>query len=213
MGYITEAAALGEAAADEALNDPAAAVAVYEGLIQDKPMNLDEVYMRLGLAAHLAHDRNKAADAFGHVYYEFALSERAAEAGVQLAQLELPPAPSGSDRYKLEVGRAERLYAVKQYGPARAAFDALKPRAADQDSALIQLRLAECDYFLKRTRIAKDALSSFDAGPRRAEALYYYAAAARDSGDPATYLRTVRRIVDDFPTEAWAEESLNSLGS
>src|SRR6478735_652318 len=123
VGYLAEAAALGEAGADEALNDPAAAVAVYERLIQDKPMNLDEVYMRLGLAAHLAHDRNKAADAFGHVYYEFALSERAAEAGVQLAQLELPPAPSGSDRYKLEVGRAERLYAVKQYGPARAAFD------------------------------------------------------------------------------------------
>jgi len=213
VGYITEAAALGEAAADEALNDPAAAVAVYERLIQDKPMNLDEVYMRLGLAAHLAHDRNKAADAFGHVYYEFALSDRAAEAGVQLAQLELPPAPSGSDRYKLEVGRAERLYAVKQYGPARAAFDALKPRAADEDRALIQLRLAECDYFLKRTRIAKDVLSSFDAGPRRAEALYYYAVAARDSGDPATYLRTVRRIADEFPTETWAEESLNSLGS
>jgi peptidoglycan lytic transglycosylase len=213
VGYIAEAAALGEAAADEALNDPAAAVAVYERLIQDKPMNLDEVYMRLGLAAHLAHDRNRAADAFGHVYYEFALSERAAEAGVQLAQLELPPAPSGSDRYKLEVGRAERLYAVKQYGPARAAFDALKPRAADEDRMLIQLRLAECDYFVKRTRIAKDALSSFDAGPRRAEALYYYAVAARDSGDPATYLRTIRRIVDDFPTEAWAEEALNSLGS
>src|SRR5262245_24596251 len=68
VGYVAEAAALGEAAADEALNDPAAAVAVYERLIQDKPMNLDEVYMRLGLAAHLAHDRNKAADAFGHVY-------------------------------------------------------------------------------------------------------------------------------------------------
>jgi soluble lytic murein transglycosylase len=56
-------------------------------------------------------------------------------------------------------------------------------------------------------------LSSFDAGPRRAEALYYYAVAARDSADPATYLRTVRRIVDEFPTATWAEESLNSLGS
>jgi soluble lytic murein transglycosylase len=213
VGYIAEAAALGEAAADEALNDPAAAVVVYERLIQDKPMNLDEVYMRLGLAAHLAHDRNKAADAFGHVYYEFALSERAAEAGMQLAQLDLPPAPSGSDRYKLEVGRAERLYAVKQYAPARAAFDALKPRATDEDRALIQLRLAECDYFLKRTRAAKDVLSSFDAGPRRAEALYYFAVATRDLGDPATYLKTIHRIASEFPSEPWAEEALNSLAS
>ncbi len=118
-------------------------------------MNLDEVYMRLGLAAHLAHDRNKAADAFGHVYYEFALSERAADAGLELTRLELPPAPSGSERYKLELGRAERLFAVRQYVPARAAFDALKPRATDDDRALIQLRLAECDYRQKRPRLAK----------------------------------------------------------
>ena len=214
VGYIAEEAALGEAAADEALNDPAAAVAVYERLIQDKPMNLDEVYMRLGLAAHLAHDRNKAADAFGHVYYEFALSDRAAEAGQQLALLDLPPAPSGSERYQLEVGRAERLFAVKQYVPARAAFEALKSRATDEDRRLIQLRLAECDYFQKRTRLAKDALATLiDAAPRRAEALYYYAVAARDLGDQATYLRVTRRIVDEFPTEPFAEEALNALGS
>ena len=117
-------------------------------------MNLDEIYMRLGHAARLAHERNKAADAFGHVYYEFALSERAAEAGAELAKLELPPGPSGSDRYKLELGRAERLFAVKQYGAARAAFEALRPRAANSDRELIQLRLAECDYFLKRARMA-----------------------------------------------------------
>src|SRR5258708_40250689 len=103
-------------------------------------MNLDSVYMRLGLAAHLAHERNKAADAFGHVYYEFALSEHAADAGVQLGLLELAPAPSGSDRYKLELGRAERLFAVKQYVPARAAFEALKPSASEEDRRLLQLR-------------------------------------------------------------------------
>ena len=56
-------------------------------------------------------------------------------------------------------------------------------------------------------------MSSFDAGPRRAEALYFYAVASRDLGDPATYLRTVRRIVDEFPTETWAEEALNTLAS
>jgi len=61
-------------------------VTIYEQLIQTKPMNLDEVYMRLGLAAHAAHDRNKAADAFGRVYYEFALSEHASEAAMELAR-------------------------------------------------------------------------------------------------------------------------------
>jgi soluble lytic murein transglycosylase len=210
-GYITEAAALGEAAADEALNDPAAAVPIYEKLIQDKPMNPDEVYMRLGLAAHLAHDRNKAADAFGRVYYEFALSDRAADAGLELTRLELPPAPSGSERYKLELGRAERLFAVKQYVPARAAYEALKPRATDEDRPLILLRLAECDYRQKRQRLAKDALGSLLDGPRRGEALYYYAIASRDLGDLQTFFHTTRKIADEFPTDAWAEESLYAL--
>src|SRR5262249_8848162 len=170
VGYLTEAAALGEASADEALNDPAAAVAVYEKLLQDKPMNPDEIYMRLGLAAHLAHDRNKAADAFGRVYYEFSLSDRAADAGQQLKLLELQaaPAPSGSERYKLELGRAERLFAVKLYVPARTAYEALKATATDEDRPLIQLRLAECDYRQKRPRLGKDALAALiDSGPRR----------------------------------------------
>jgi soluble lytic murein transglycosylase len=210
-GYVTELAALGEAAADEALNDPAAAVPIYEKLIQDKPMNPDEVYMRLGLAAHLAHDRNKAADAFGRVYYEFALSDRAADAGLELTRLELPPAPSGSERYKLELGRAERLFAVKQYVPARAAYEALKPRATDEDRPLILLRLAECDYRQKRQRLAKDALGSLLEGPRQSETLYYYAIASRDLGDLQTFFRTTRKIADDFPTDSWAEEALYAL--
>lgn len=214
VGYLAEAAALGEASAHEALNDPAAAVAVYERLINDKPMNLVEVYMRLGLAARLAHERNKAAEAFGHVYYEFALSERAPDAGAQLALLNLQPAASGSARYKLELGRAERIFAVKQYAPARAAFEALRARAADEDKDLIQLRLAECDFFLKRVRSARDSLRALTDRPsRKAEALYYYALAARDLGDTSTYLRISRRIVDEFPTEGWVEETLNALAS
>src|SRR5262245_27089334 len=212
VGYLTELAALGEADADEALNDPAAAVAVYEKLLQDKPMYPDTVYMRLGLAAHLAHDRNKAADAFGRVYYEFALSEHASDAGLELTQLVLPPAPPGSDRYKLELGRAERLFRARLYVPARAAYEALKPSAADEDRALIQLRLAECDFRQKRPRLGKDALASLiDGGPKRSEALYYYAVASRDSGDLQTFFKTARRIADEFPTESWAEEALFAL--
>ena len=52
-----------------------------------------------------------------------------------------------------------------------------------------------------------------DSGPRRAEALYFYAVSARDLGDVTTYVRTTRRVVDEFPTETWAEEALNALAS
>jgi peptidoglycan lytic transglycosylase len=214
VGYLTEAAALGEAAARETLNDADGAVSVYEHLVKNKPMNLDGIYMRLGHAARLAHERNKAADAFAHVYYEFALSDHAAEAGAELALLDLQPGPAGSERYKLELGRAERLFAVKQYGQARAAFEALRPRAANNDRELIQLRLAECDYYQKRARDAHDHLTPLvDAGSRRGEALYFYAVSARDLGDVTTYVRTTRRVVNEFPSEPWAEEALNTLAS
>jgi soluble lytic murein transglycosylase len=43
--------------------------------------------------------------------------------------------------------------------------------------------------------------------------LYFYALASRDLGDPVTYLRMTRRIVEEFPTESWAEDALNSLAS
>ena len=214
VGYLSEAAALGEAAAHEALDDPASAIAVYEGLIDQRPMRLDQVYMRLGLAARLAHQRNKAADAFGHVYYEFALSEHTADAAAQLALLDVPPATSGGARYKLELGRAERIFGTKDYAAARAAFEALRPRATEDDRPLIRLRLAECDLFLKRARIARDSLWALIDDPQRgAEAYYYYALAARDLGDAATYLRISKYVVEHFPTSSWAEEALNGLAT
>jgi soluble lytic murein transglycosylase len=214
VGYLSEAAALGEAAALEAADDHAAAVLVYESLLEGKPFKPDEIYMRLGLAAHLARDRNKSADAFGRVYYEFALSERAGEAGLELKKLGLEVAASGSPRYKLDLGRAERLFGARLYPAAREAFESLAARATDQDRPLIELRLAECDFYLRRFRSARDGVRPFaDRGPRRAEAMYFYAVATRDSGDAETFLRVARRVADEFPTEPWAEEALNSLAS
>jgi len=66
----------------------------------------------------------------------------------------LEPITAGSERFKLELGRAARLFGAKQYVPARAAFEMLAPMAAGDDRELVRLRLAECDYFQKRTRNA-----------------------------------------------------------
>lgn len=214
FGYLSEAAGLGVARAYEAQDDYAAAVAVYEELLQDKVIAPDEVYMQLGFAARKAHERNKAADAFGRVYYEFALSDRASEAGAQLALLNLAPAASGSPRYQLDLGRAERLYGAKQYDEARDAYQSLRPRTTDDDRSLIQLRLAETDYYLKRARSAREALRPLiEAGPRQAEALYHFALASRAVGDVATYLRVSRRAIDQFPHATWSDASLNALAS
>jgi soluble lytic murein transglycosylase len=48
---------------------------------------------------------------------------------------------------------------------------------------------------------------------RQGEALFFYAIASRDVGDHAEYLRVVRRLVDEFPAQSWAEEALNNLAT
>jgi soluble lytic murein transglycosylase len=212
IGYLGQAAKINEAAVHEALQDPGAAVVLYEQLANERLMHPDEVFMRMGLAEHLIHERNKAADAFARVYYEYALSDRAKDAALELEKLGLDPAPSGSARYKLDLGRAERLFGVRDYADARTAFEALRSRATDEDRGRILLRLAACDYFQKRYRNAVDRLKPLmDAGPLRSEAMYYYAAASKGLQDTNTYLQVARQVADQFPTESWAEEALNSI--
>jgi soluble lytic murein transglycosylase len=149
------------------------------------------------------------------VYYEFALSESAQAAGTELALM--PPLQAlapGTQRLKLELGRAERLFGAKQYAVARRAFEALRSVATGDDRELVNLRVAECDYFLKRIREARDGVRPYtERASRQGEALYFYAIASRDLGSDADYLRTLRRIVDDFPEQTWAEDALNNLAT
>jgi soluble lytic murein transglycosylase len=213
VGYLSEAAALGEAEADEAVRDFGAAVSIYERLLKGRPAAIEEITLRLGRALKNRGDLEKAAEAFVRVYYEYALSEPAPAAGTELALLpNLETIAPKNQRYRLELGRTERLFATRQYTPARANFEALRPVASGDDRELIQLRLAECDYFLKRQRLAREALRPFiERASRQGEALYFYAIASRDLGEISEFQRTVRRIVDEFPTQSWAEEALNSL--
>src|SRR5262249_20894407 len=48
---------------------------------------------------------------------------------------------------------------------------------------------------------------------RQGEALFFYAVASRDLGDRDEYLRTIRRLVQDFADQSWAEEGLNNLAT
>jgi soluble lytic murein transglycosylase len=215
IGYLAEAAALGEAEAHEALGDPDDAVKIYERLLKGRLSNVEDVYMRLGRAARAANDGTKAAEAFAHVFYEFPLGENAAIAGAELNTLTgLQPLTPGSQRYKVELGRAERLFGSKQYADARSGFLALKDIASGDDRELIQLRIAECDYFTKRTRGARDTLKTLASKvSRKGEALFFYALASRDAGDTDTFVATLERIETEFPEQTWAEDALNNLGT
>jgi soluble lytic murein transglycosylase len=214
VGYLVEAAALREAECDETLGDQAAAMQVYERLSKTKTTAPDEVLMRFGRAAKAAGDPEKATEAYSHLVYEFPFSDLAPLASGELEGLPIAPIAAGTNRYKLELGRAERLFGAKRYAQARAAFEGLRQAARDDDREIVQLRLAECDYFLKRARNARDGVTPYlDKGARQGEALFFYAVATRELGGRDEYLRIVRRLVEEFPTQSWAEEALNNLAT
>jgi len=213
VGYLSEAAALGEAEADETLRDFGAAVSMYERLLKGRPSAIEDITLRLGRALKYRGDTEKAAETFVRVYYEYALTDAAIAAGTELALMpNIEMIAPKNQRYRLELGRAERLFATRQYTPARSSFEALRAVATGDDRELIQLRLAECDYYLKRQRLAREALRPFtERAARQGEALYFYALASRDLNEIGEFQRTVLKIVDEFPTQSWAEDALNSL--
>ena len=214
LGYLTEAAALREADADEALGDPAAALQIYDRLAKEKTTTPDEVLMRLGRLAKAAGNPDKATEAFSRIVYEFPFSDLAPTASDELTNLPIGPIAAGTNRYKLELGRAERLFGAKRYTQAKPAFDTLRSAAQGDDRELVNLRLAECDYFLKHARSARDGVRPYiDKASRQGEALFFYAVATRELGDQDEYLRVVRRLADEFASQSWAEEALNNLAT
>jgi soluble lytic murein transglycosylase len=214
VGYIAEAAALREAESNEAVADHAAAIQIYERLLKGKLTAPDDVLMRLGRAASAAGNKEKAADSYARVVYEFPFSDLAVAASAELERLPIAPVAPGSNRYRLELGRAERLFAAKRYTQARSAFEPLRSLAQGDDLELVNLRLAECDYFLKRPRNARDGVRPYiEKASRQGEALFFYAVASRELGDSTEYQRIVRRLADEFTTQSWAEEALNNLAT
>jgi soluble lytic murein transglycosylase len=215
VGYLMEAAALREAECDEVLGDQAAALAIYERLSATKTTAPDDVLIRVGRAAKATGDLEKAKAAFARVYYEFPFSDLSSVAGAEIDWFYLgQPIAAGSNRYKLELGRAERLFGGKKYAQARTAFEGLRSAAQGDDRELVNLRLAESDYFLKRPRNARDGLRPYlDRASRQAEALFFHAVSVRELGQHDEYLKTVRYIVANFPSQSWVEEALNNLAT
>jgi len=215
VGYLVEAAAVKEAECDEALGDQSGAAAIYERLSAAKTTAPDDVLMRLGRTAKASGDAEKASRAFARVYYEFPLSDLSSLASAELDALpNVQPIAPGNNRYKLELGRAERLFASKRYAQARTGFEGVRNAAQGDDRELASLRIAECDYLLKRPRNARDEVRPFvDHASRKAEALFFYAVSVRELGDHGEYLKTIRQLVDEFPAQSWAEEALNNLAT
>ncbi len=229
VGYLQEAVAAGEAESLLELGDAGSAAAIYERLSRARPLALDQVLLQLGRASEASGDSVRAAEAYARTYSEFPLNDLARDAKARLDALpEVQPIAPGNERFALELGRAQRLFAARQYAPAKSAFEGLRLATVqtgpagpagndarnDQDRELIDLRIAQSEYYLKRYRPAHDGLAPYiSRGSHRAEALYFSALASRSLGDNGGYLSQVRQVVDTYPDSAWAQEALNHLAS
>ncbi len=214
-GYLREATAVGEAEALEANGDHKQAADIYQRLSKGRPLSMEDMLMRLGREADAAGDEARAAEAYLRVYYEFPLSEVAPLAKARLDSYpNLQAAGAGTQRFDLELGRAQRLFGARMYAPAKSAFEVLRPSADGDDRDLIDVRVAASDFYLKRYRQARDGAAKFtDKGAHRAEALFIHAVSSRALGDTTTYLKNIRLIIEKYPDANWAEEALSNLAT
>ena len=210
-GYVAVAAALAGGEAAEAAGEYAAALALYESLADDKASVNEDVLMRVGRTALAAGDRKKAANAYSRVYYEYALTDAASTAAEQLATLQDHIVRTG---YKADLARASMLFGARRYSDARAAYQSLLAEASGDDLEVVELRVAETDFFLKRYETARARLEPhLDRASRKAEARFFYLSALRELGRDDQYIERTRALVDEFPDSSWSEEALNNLGT
>ena len=211
QGHLPVAAALASGEAAEGAADYGAALVIYESLAKEKAGVDHDLLLRIGRTALAAGDRKKAADAFRRIHYEFPLSDAAPEADGQLASLAdivEPPA------VKEELSRASMLFGAGRYTDARAAYEEVLPKTSGDDREVAALRIAECDFFLRRYRAALDGLQPhLERASRKAEARFFYLSSLRDSGRHDESIAMTRELVRDFPDSSWSEEALNNLGT
>jgi soluble lytic murein transglycosylase len=209
-GYLSVAAIIGKAEAAELRADHTGAADLYEKLSTHKSVAPDEVLTRLARAARAAGDRKRAADAFQRVYYEFPLSDAASNARDALGSLQ----EFVVRNTQRDLGRALILFGAKRYGEARSALQDLQRQVTGDDREVVDLRIAESDYFLKRYPAARDGVQPYlEQASRKAEARFFYLSALRGLGLADQAVTLTHAMLVDFPDSTWSAEALNNLGT
>jgi len=213
-GFLAQAATLQLAEICTTQRDYTTAVALYDEALALKPEAPDEVLLRLARAASSAGDRPRALETYQTIYYDWPTSDAAAAAEDEMPVAALGPVTAGTPRFARELARAERLFSDRRYAEAREAFERLAAAATGDEAEVVQLRMAESDYFLRRYTRVRDDLSAFlDRSARRAEARFFYLMTTQRIGSRDQYIALTRALADEFPSSSWAEEALNNLAS
>jgi soluble lytic murein transglycosylase len=221
-GYLQEAAWMLMADAAAAAGQPAAALTALQSLA-DQPgtQSVAGIELKRGRAAIAAGDRATAIRALSRVYFDYPLAPEAAEAQTVLAGASAAAVRPTRESLAFFLGRAERLFAGRQYADARSAFDTLKLVAAGDDLDLATLRIAECDYYLKRYAASLTSLAARSRAAseksftdamlaRGAEAEYFVLGDMRELGDK-DYEARLQSYVDRGDDPIFAERALMDL--
>jgi soluble lytic murein transglycosylase len=210
QGYVGVAAALAAGEAAEAAGDHRAAFRIYARLAEDPKAVSDVVLARLGRTALATNDRKAAAEALQRAYYEFPLSDTAASMAPQLEALRDQVTPN----HQKDIGRAQVLFGAGRYDDAKSAFQSLQRVVSGDDKELVDLRVAECDFYLKAYFAAREGVRPYlDRASRRAEARFFFLSASRLLGARDEYIAQTEALVADFPDSSWSEEALNNLAT
>lgn len=178
------------------------------GLLPASPATAAD-WLLAAQVAERAGEKQRAAQAYQRVYYDFPASTEEAAAKAALAGLRAA-APAA-----LRLGRADRLAAAGRYSAARAEYRrlALRLRGLEREQAAV--RLGAADYHLNATPRAYRHLKSLAVKEPEAaaERLYHLAACARRLKKIAEFVELVERLGREHPGSRWQEEALFSAGN
>jgi soluble lytic murein transglycosylase len=204
-------------AAEAATNWPVAADAL-SSLVDLPSATLAQAVYRFAEASRQAGNIDAAVAAYGRVYFEYPLSDEAAQAAGELTRLSSDFRTLSAARASRELARAHALFTARRHVDARKAYDLARPHLAAKDRDVVALRLAQLEYHQKRLPAARAALHAFLEKPGVAQTLkdeaeYFALSTMREQGRHAEYVAAVRAFVERTPEPAWAEAALNDLGT
>ena len=216
LGRLNEAALWLAADGAEEARDWPAAIRALQALTGSTIPSPERAWFRLGKAAVSAENRQLALQAFAKVYYEFALTETAADAADEMKKLVASPFLPTPESYPLDLGRAAaalRRAALRRRAEGLRAVARARARRPDRSS--ISLRSPSATFHLKRYAAARDALRAYldeqDRPRRRGPVLLPRDDARARTGDDVR--RAGRRRSSTPPGRALAEDALNDLGT
>ena len=214
VGATVELASRGLADAAEAAGDAPQSLAVLTALAEKPTAAPDEVLKRLAEVASKAGEGGIARAAWLRLYYEYPLSVFAPLAEPVAAEARAAAGAALGEVLARDVARADRLFSARRYADARAAFERLLAQASGDVRELADLRVAECDYFLRQYRQSLQRLEPWlTRASRRAEARHFSLQSLRALGRKDKYVAQARALVSEFGDSTWAEDTLNSLAT